>query len=240
MENNIAVLHPKDHNFRDPLDIEIEAAVKEWAEDFAARNDQASRVKVTNDDEATRAATLCGCLADITKGADKARETLKAPYLAGGKKIDAAFKPLIEDSETVRKGILRKINTYRVEQQAIADAAAAALAREAAEKAAAAAAAANAGDLVAAAKLEQQAETVATQAVETASAPVIRSAFGSKASGRVDWKHETINRLQLPASILNHPKVIEAQEAVIATLVRTGTREIPGVRIYSVTTTVIR
>jgi len=132
------------------------------------------------------------------------------------------------------------IDAYRREQDRKRAAEQEKLEREAREKAEAAAAAAEAGNLVQAAKLEQQSDQAAASAQDAAEPTTIRSTYGQTASGRTIWKHQVVDKKKLPKQITDHPKVAEAIDAVIAGMVRSGTREIPGVRIYSESATVIR
>jgi hypothetical protein len=45
---------------------------------------------------------------------------------------------------------------------------------------------------------------------------------------------------QLPDRLLKHPKVLEALQSVVAAEVRSGVREIKGVRIWSTDEAVVR
>lgn len=69
---------------------------------------------------------------------------------------------------------------------------------------------------------------------------VIQGDMGAKVSRVTTWKHRIISVRQLPDSILKHAKVIEALDKVIASQVRSGTREMKGCEIYSETGTAIR
>jgi len=228
------------HNLRDDLDVEIEVALADFKTQLDNRGGEIARCRVTNDDEAGRATALAGILADIASGAEKKRVELKEPFLRSGKRVDAAFGAFAEIAKRAKAGVVAMIDTCRREQERMAQEAQAKLEREAREKADAAAAAAAEGNLIQAAKLEQQSEAAATRATEAQVQQPIRSAYGQTASGRTEWKFEVQDRKRLPPSISTHPKVRDAQDAVIAALIRSGVREIAGVRIYSETKTVIR
>jgi len=228
------------HNLRDALEVEIEDALREFKEQLDERGGEIARVHVINDETAGRATALAGILADIASGAERKRVELKEPFLKSGKRVDAAFGSFAEIVKRTKSTIVGMIDGYRREQDRKAQEERDRLEREAREKAEAAAAAAAAGNLVQAAKLEQQAETVAAQAQEAAAPTTIRSSYGQTASGRTEWKFEVIDRKKLPASVTTHPKVREAQDAVIGALIRSGVREILGVRVYSESKTVIR
>lgn len=231
---------PIGHNLRDELSIEIEEALAEFEARFAARSGEAERAFVTDDDSAGRAATLAKVLADISKGAERRRVEIKEPYLAASRKIDGAFVTFIESVETVRKKVIGLIGAYQRELERRALEERQRLAREAEEKEAAARDAEAAGRHVEAARLESQASKAQAQSFAPPESSTIRSSYGQTASARTEWKFEVFDRTKLPMVVTSHPKVIEAQNAVIASLVRSGTREIAGCRIYSQKTTVVK
>lgn len=234
-------LAPIGDNLRDPLDSEIAEALKVFRDAFDAREGELDRVKVTSDDEAGRATALAGILADIVSDADKKRVEIKDPFLKAGRKIDGTFGSFIDSVKSAKVRVVGMIDGYRVEQQRLAEAARLRLEQEAREKEAAAHRAAQEGRAVEAARLEQAAAASAERAQTMATPPSpIRSSYGQTASGRTEWKAEIIDRKKLPPAIVNHPKVVEALNAVIAAMVRSGHREIPGVRIYAEQKTVIR
>lgn len=227
-------------NLRTALDAELEQALADFKTRYDTRGPEVERCKVTNDDEAGRATALAGILADIAADADKARVDIKAPYLKAERQIDSTFGNFITVVKDAKTRIVALLDSYRRAQVAKAEMERVRLEQDALRAAAAAAEEAAAGNLIAAAKLEQQAETTAARAQEAATPAPIRSSYGQSASGRTEWRFEVLDRKKLPASITTHPKVREAQDAVIAALVRSGTRELPGVRIYSETKTVVR
>lgn len=238
--NVVAPLGHNSANLRDELDVEIEVSLKEFKDQLDERGGDIARCKVTTDDEAGRATALAGILADIVSGAEKKRVELKDPYLRSGKRIDAAFGSFAEIAKKAKASVVAMIDSYRREQERKAREEQEKLQREAEEKARAAQAAAAEGNLVQAARLEQQAETVAAQAQEAAVPTTIRSAYGQVAAGRTIWKHQITDRKKLPKTVIEHPKVIEAIDTVIASMIRSGVREIPGVRVFSESATVIR
>lgn len=63
-------------------------------------------------------------------------------------------------------------------------------------------------------------------------APVARGDYGSTVGTRTVWKHEIQNVRQVPDQYLKHPKVVEALGQVVGAAVRSGVREIKGVRIW--------
>jgi hypothetical protein len=72
------------------------------------------------------------------------------------------------------------------------------------------------------------------------SEPVVHGDYGARVGSQTIWKHRIIGVRKLPDAILNHEKVIEAIDKVIAAQVRSGTRSIRGVEIFSEEKTVVR
>ena len=111
--------------------------------------------------------------------------------------------------------------------------------RAAAEKRAAAAI------VVEAKAVEVAAPVVEVEVAYTPATPepvrtAIQGDMGAKVARVTTWHHRILSVRQLPDSILKHAKVIEALDKVIAAQVRSGTREMKGVEIYSETGTAIR
>jgi hypothetical protein len=72
-------------------------------------------------------------------------------------------------------------------------------------------------------------------------APVARGDLGARVGTRTVWKFEIEKPIaELPKHILEHAKVREAIEGVIGQMVRNGTRDIEGVRIYPTTAAAVR
>lgn len=126
-----------------------------------------------------------------------------------------------------------KARAERLRLQAIEDERAAAEQREAAKV------------VVEAEAVEVAAPIVEVEVAYTPTAPdpvrtAIQGDLGAKVARVTTWHHRIISVRQLPDSILKHAKVIEALDKVIAAQVRSGTREMKGVEIYSETSTAIR
>lgn len=64
-------------------------------------------------------------------------------------------------------------------------------------------------------------------------APVFRGDLGSRVGVKTEWRSAIENVRQLPDAVLKHPNVVEALGKVVAGLVRGGTRQIKGARIWS-------
>ena len=224
----------------DPLDDEIHRWVREFGAEIDKRGDELARAKIEDEEAAGRATTLAAIFADIAEAADNKREEIKKPYLTATRKIDSSFKVVIEAAEAAKKKLVSIIDGWRNEQRRIAEEERQRLAQEAAEKAAAAAAAQASGQTFTAARLQAQADAASAAAEAPAVAPRVTSAYGQTAGGRTEWKFMVLERGKLPTHVKNHPDVLKAQDAVIAKLVRGGTRELAGVKIYSEEKTVVR
>lgn len=215
---------------------------------------------------AIETAEVAGQYADLIKlmsAAGKAveaeREKLNRPILNAQRALkgraDAIVEPLQEAERTARQRIgayaeaervreaAREAEARRVAEverqrlQAIADAEAA---KERARLQAIEdeRAAAEAREAVA---VELQAEVVEVEPEPVAEpAATVRGDYGAKVVATTTWKHRIVSVRKLPNSILNHAKVIEAIDKVIAAQVRGGTRELAGCEIFPETGTTIR
>lgn len=197
--------------------------------------------------------------AEKDKIAGPIRQGLDALYA----RVRSARTPL-ENAKTYLKTVqgayLRKVKEeqeaeqkrLKDEQDRIAMEEAAAQEAEAKRLADEARAAQEAGDAAKAAELAQQAQEQQRAAASTleqaAEAPPpslppaptgARGSYGS-VSTRVEWKAEITSLSLLIPSIINNAKMQEAAEKVVASMVKSGTRELPGVRIYKVNVAVNR
>lgn len=228
------------NNPPDPLDDEIARWVGQFGNEIDKRADELTRAAVVDDDSCGKAATLVAIFADLAEAADRKREEIKKPYLTATRKIDAAFKVAIEAAGDAKKKLLGLIDTWRNQQRALAEEERQRLAREAAETAARAAAAQASGRTFEAARLQAQANAASAAAEAPVEVPKVTSAYGQTASDRKVWKFMILDRKKLPKHVTEHPDVLKALEKVIGAMVRSGTRELAGVRIYDEVATIVR
>jgi len=191
---------------------------------------------------------------------------VKQPYLEGGRAVDAEKNrltgPVTDARSKLRDGMNafmakreaeRRAEEARVaaEQRAAQEAAdrAAREAREAEEAAQKAARDAKTEEereaaRLAAADAQAKAEEAIAAAPLAAAAPArtepIRSDAGATVSGKTVWNSEVEDFTKAFKAVKSNPKVQEAISTAIAGLVRAGTREIPGVRIWSTVQAVAR
>lgn len=159
------------------------------------------------------------------KAVESEREHHNRPILNAQRalkaKADALVGPLLRAVDNVR----RQLDAFMAEQRRIAEEAR----RKAEEEARKAREAAEA----AAAESDAEAAPVVEVTPAPVEQPVVRGDYGARVGTRTEWHHEIQSVRQLPDSILKHPTVIEALDKVILGLVRGGTREIKGCRIWS-------
>lgn len=229
-----------DNSGGDPLDDEIKRWVDQFGAEIDKRGEELERAKIEDEDTAGRAATLAAIYADIAADAEKKRVEIKEPYLTAERKIDTAFKVVTEAAKAAKKKLVDMIDAWRDEQRRIAEELRKQQEAEAAAKAEAARQAADSGRTFEAARLQAQANAASAAAAAPAEAPRVVGAYGALASGRTEWTFMVLDRAKLPKHVKNHPDVLKAQDAVIAKLVRAGTREIAGVKIYPKEKTVVR
>lgn len=79
--------------------------------------------KITTDEQADRAANFAALLGELEKEAEALHKVEKAPWLEGGRTVDAAWKPLIEKAATSKGRVKRDyVTPYLVEKQRRIDA----------------------------------------------------------------------------------------------------------------------
>lgn len=218
----------------------------------------ADRANVVDDDSYARGGSYIKLVRAALDHVDVAHKTAKAPYLTGGRVVDAEKNDLAAKLMTARNKVQGQLNEYaakkaaeqEAERQRIAAeqraAAEAAMRAERERLAAEAAAARAAREATSAAEREaaEQAAEVARQAAENAMAaaalapaPVakaepIRSDDGATVSTKTVWNSAVEDYAKAFKAVKTDPKVKEAIEAAVARQVRAGSREIPGCRIW--------
>ena len=79
--------------------------------------------KVTNDEQADKAANYAALLGELEKEAEAQHRVEKAPWLEGGRTVDASWKPLIEKAAASKGRVKRDyVTPYLVEKQRRIDA----------------------------------------------------------------------------------------------------------------------
>lgn len=192
--------------------------------------------KIEDEETAADAADLVKAIRACDKNLEDGRKAIVGPINQGVKQLNARFKMVSGPLGEAMKRVNGKLTAYQLEQDR--------LVREAEEAAQAARAASEAAALAEAQRLEDEGNkagaekaleyAVATPAPVVSRQPIIRGDGGSAMSLRTDWKWEVSDKAQIP---LEH---MAPDAKVIDQLVKSGTRAIPGLRIFSVKTTVVR
>ncbi len=190
------------------------------------------------------------------KNAEAGRVKEKEPHLEAGRQVDAWFKKITGQLETVKTTIERRLTMYLREKEAAERRAreeAARLEREAAERARAEAEAAEKAirdaasmeDAIAAEERRKKAQADADKAAKEAAAKPAelsrnRGDMGSVASLRTFWDMADLDIAALDLEALRHHIPREALEKAVRSLIRSGVRELRGVRIFENTQAAVR
>lgn len=224
------------------------------------------RVHVEDDETLGKAGNMQKRLRAARDHITAVHKVVKQPYLDGGRAADAEKNRLIDQVEGGMKSVQRVMDAYaakreaeqRAERERIAAeqrAAAEAAMRAERERQDAEAAAARAmaeatskREINAAQKradeAARKAEEAMAQAAYAPAAPArtepVRSDEGATVSGRQVWNSEVTDYLVAYMAVSSNEKVREAIDKAIAGLVRAGTRDIEGVRIWPTTQAIAR
>lgn len=232
---------PVGHN-KPPVEDEARATFREAllsaAPDFEQKVDDfeasVNRVLVDDDDSLGRAAEFVRSLRDAAKVVNDAHAKAKAPYLAGGRAVDDARNAINSRLDRMKAEVTDRSNRYIARREA------AERARQAEEQAQMRR---QQEEADAAEALRQEAASVndaeAIAAVPVVAAPVmaarrsepVRSDSGVIATARTVMTSEVFDYDAAYAEVRDNPKVKEAIDKAVASLVRAGKREIRGVRI---------
>lgn len=258
---------PAGHN-RPPLDElipqEFREALLSDRPDFDVKMrdlvDAANRAKADDDETLGRCGDLVKSYRAIIAHVEATHKAVKAPYLEGGRLVDAERKAMLEPVERAKAKVEAIGNAYvakreaeakaereriLAEQRAAADAASRAeRERIEAEQAAARALADAANEeereaaASAAAEAARRAEEAQRAAALAPAAPaertLIHSDAGATVGGKQEWLCEVEDYTKAMRHVRSDPKVKEAIDAAIKRLVRAGQRELTGVRIWPV------
>lgn len=186
-----------------------------------------------SDDKAGRGGDFVKQCSATIKAIEAERETLNRPILTAQRALKGKGDGYVDLVKAASNQVLKKINAYMDEQRRIAD-----LKRKAAEEAARKAQEAALAAAVAAGEKSPPPEIKIEPA--KVDEPVVRGDYGARIGSTTVWLHEIESVRKLPDGILTHAKVMEAINSVIGQMVRGGTREIKGVRIWSEQKTAIR
>lgn len=182
--------------------------------------DQADKVEVNDDDSAGLAGTLIKTIRLNKQQFEAAKKEEKAYYKAEMDKIEALYKPLLQELQDIINQVSMPLNNYllakQAEEQAKAERLAAEQQKEAEEVA------------------EQTGQPVQKAKVPKTKRASVTSKYGHTASVRETWHWEIEDETEIPVELW------AIDEKKINALVKSGERKIPGIRIYSEKSTVVR
>jgi hypothetical protein len=185
---------------------------------------------ITDQTIAGKVGDLCKLARDVEKRVNDAREKHNRPLLNAQRSLKGRADGLLHPLLVAISDVRTKLNTFMAEQARIAEE----LRRKAEEEAR---------------RIREDQERRAREAEEAGkptpepivevvpvkvAEPVARGDLGSRVGTRTVWKHEIeVPIAKLPKAILENEKVRAAVDQVVASMVRTGSREIKGVRVWS-------
>lgn len=186
--------------------------------------DSANRCPTTIEDEATagKVGDLCRLARDVEKRINDAREKHNRPLLNAQRSLKAKADNVFGPLQIAIAQVRGRLNAYVAKKE-----------REAAEERR------RVEEEARKAREAMEQAGVDEKLIETVTpapapkAPIARGEYGSAVSARTVWKFEIECPIKsLPKDILETAQVREAVEAVIRVRVRSGTRDIKGVRIF--------
>lgn len=184
--------------------------------------ESASRVpEIADDTIAGKVGDLCKLARDVEKRISDAREKHNRPLLNAQRALkgraDRIYAPLADAIAQIRS----RLNAYVADQ-----------ARKRAEEQRKAEEEARKAREAAAEISPELAEQIETPKAEVR--PIARGDLGASVGTRTVWHHEIeVPIAKLPKAVLENEKVRAAVDQVIGAMIRGGTKEIKGVRIWS-------
>lgn len=209
---------------------------------FDARIDallgSASRAVAHDAETAGRCGELIKQMVAVERVIEDARKTVKEPYFEAGKAVDAVAKAKAGPVADAKAQVNAKLSTFmreeeerrRADQRRADDLR---RSQEAEQRAA--------EDAARAANLPLPEPAAPTPAPAVADEPTrIRGDYGTLASAKTVWKHEVTDWEVAFMAVSENERVRDAIDKAIGAMVRSGTRKIEGVRIYSDTVAQVR
>lgn len=214
---------------------EIDASSRDLTERASELAGGAERCVVNDDDTASRATLLAKQINEAIKAATDRQKAAKEPYRILADAAFNWFKPTLDKLDAAKRSTLAKLDAYRRQREAEAEAK-----RKAAEEAARKAAeeAAKAKTLDDAFDAQVRLEVAQAQAAAVV-IPEVRSAYGHLATGRKTWDYEVANADAVPRQFLmvNHDAIKAHMKARQKDKAPTP---IPGITFFEKTQTVVR
>ena len=196
--------------------------------------------KCEDDDTAEKMADMVKALNVCAKALEDARKTNKAPILEAGRQLDGFFARPREKLEAMSKDIRSRMDGYLRRKAEAERKRREAEARDAAAKARLAEEAMNTEDeltqaIEAGAEADRARKAAAAKAADLGRS---RGETGALASLRTTWDFEITGAVDLEALRKHIPQ--DAIERAIRAYIKADGRELGGVRIFQITSTVVR
>lgn len=212
--------------------------------------------EIADDEVAGKVTDLIKLIAACSKNAESERTATKEPHLQAGRVIDGFFKQITDPLATAKRTAETRLTNWQRKQAEFERRRREETerrAREEAERArqeaeAQAAAMETPEDLdaaVTAAALARQAEADAERAQQETTAKAAdlsrqRGSMGSVASLRTFWDFTDLERSQIDLNGLRPYIPLDALEKAVRVFIKSGGRQLAGVRIFENTTSVVR
>jgi len=214
---------------------ENHAALIKRRDDLLGSAERAPAV-IDSDETAGRVTDLIRLIGAATKASETARVSEKEPHLEAGRAVDGWFKKISDPLAKAKAKVQGPLDTYLRQKEAAErqrrEAEAKAL-REAAEREAAAMQ--TEAQMNAAVAIEERAAE-AQEAAQAKPAELARTRgdYGGLATLRTTWDFEIVNAAAVPREYLI------VNDAAIRAAVKSGAREIAGVRIFEKQSALVR
>lgn len=198
----------------------------------------AGRAIATNEETAGRCGELIKQIGAAERVINDAHKTAKEPYLEASRAVDSAKKARLGPLEAAKAAVNGKLNTFLREQRAIQEAEA--RRREEERRAAEAEQRRREEDARAANEPAPEPELLPEPVASAPEPTRIRGDFGALTTGKTVWRHEITDIEVAFMAVANNERVREAIDKAIGAMVRSGVRQIEGVRIFPETVAQVR
>lgn len=184
-------------------------------------------LSVTNNKSLEMAVALLGNLSSMRKALETHRKSLTAPIREAEKRINEMFRPALAKLDSADDELRAKVTGWRREEAERAEAERREAERRAMESAQRAEELREAGKQKAARKAEERASEAAMEAVSVEAPLRVMEVGSAKVTTRQVWRWEVQDFGAVPKEYFS------LDEKKLGAAVRSGVREIPGVRIWS-------
>lgn len=201
------------------------------------------RAEVVDDETLGKAGDLDKILRASEALISETHKAVKEPYLTAGRACDTQKNALIGKITPARAALRDKMNEFMAKREAARRAEEARIAAEQRRQAEEAAEAERQRQIAAGENNPEavaEIEAVALAPTIAQRAEPVRSDAGSTVSGRQVFHSEVVDIAKAFKAVKSNPKVQDAIATAVAGLVRAGTREIPGVKIWATVQAVAR